>query len=253
MKEHQKAKSVGCKIKTCEQHGDYKAKAWEGFSGRTFYTGCPECESENKAKKERELKEMERKRYLCTLAMAGVSKRFINASFDGYQPESERAAKVLKAVMSYKDQFQKIKETGTSLIMCGRPGTGKTHLANAMVISLLNQGVSALYTTSFRVMARIKATYSKYDATETESGVIKDLTTKDLLIIDEVGVQFGSEAEKVLFYQIINGRYDNVLPTVLISNLTKQELERFIGERCFDRLKEGSGAVLSFDWESYRK
>jgi DNA replication protein DnaC len=246
-------KSVGCKTERCEKHGEYESKPWQGLSGRTLYTGCPGCESEREERIQQEKLEMEQKRYLYTLTSAGVSKRFLNSTFDGYKPVSDKAARILKAICSYHDQFQKIKDSGTSLIMCGRPGTGKTHLANAMAISLINQGVSALYTTSFRMMARIKATYSKYDAKETESGVIDDLTKRDLLIIDEVGVHFGSEAEKVLFYQIINGRYDNVLPTVLILNLTKQELEQFIGERCFDRRKEGSGAVLSFDWESYRK
>jgi DNA replication protein DnaC len=246
-------KSAGSKIEHCDKHGEYEAKPWTGVSGRTLYTMCPGCEFDRKEKIEREKIETEKRRYLYTLASAGISKRFISATFDGYKPVSDKSAKALRAVRSYHDQFQKIKESGTSLILCGRPGTGKTHLANAMAISMINQGVSVAYTTSFKVMARIKATYNKFDAKETETGVIEDLTTRDLLIIDEIGVQFGSEAEKVLFYQIINGRYDNVLPTVLISNLTAKELAAFIGERCYDRLKEGAGAVLSFDWESYRK
>jgi DNA replication protein DnaC len=246
-------KSVGCKIEACEKHGDYEAKPWQGFGGRTFYTGCPECDAELKAKQDREEQEAKERRYYARLSCAGISKRFLNCNFDGYKPVSEKAARVFQAVKSFHDQFQKIKETGTSLVMCGRPGTGKTHLANAMAISLFNQGNPVTYTTSFKMMARIKATYNKFDAKETETAAIEALTRVELLVIDEVGVQFGSEAEKVLFYQIINGRYDNVLPTVLISNLTARELEQFIGERCFDRLKEGAGAVLSFDWDSYRK
>lgn len=249
----QMKKSAGSKTEHCETHGEYKSKPWQGFSGRTLYTGCPGCEAEREERIQQERLEMEQKRHLYTLTSAGISKRFINSTFDGYKPVSDKSARVCKVIRSYHDQFRKIKEAGTSLVMCGRPGTGKTHLANAMAISLINQGQKVAYTTSFRMMARIKATYNKYDAKETESGVIEDLTTRDLLIIDEVGVQFGSEAEKVLFYQIINGRYDNVLPTILISNLTKDELTHFVGERCFDRLKEGAGAILTFEWESYRK
>ena len=252
MKEHQKVKSVGCKTEVCEKHGEYESKPFKGFS-RTLYTGCPKCEDEAKAKKIAEEEERKRLVYYYRLESSGISKRFLDCTFDGYTPVSTKAERVFKTIRSYHDKFQKIKESGTSLIMCGRPGTGKTHLANAMAISLINQGVSAKYTTSFRMMARIKATYNKHEAKETETGVIDDLTERDLLIIDEVGVQFGSEAEKVLFYQIINGRYDNLLPTILISNLTAKELEQFVGERCFDRLKEGSGAVLSFDWDSFRK
>lgn len=246
-------KLAGCKIKTCEQHGEYDCKPITEFNGRVFYSGCPECGKEMKAKQDAEEREQERQQYYAQIAAAGIQKRFVNCTFDGYKPVSEKAELIFRAVRSYHDQFQRIKESGTSLVMCGRPGTGKTHLANAMAISLINQGTPVIYATSFKMMARIKATYNKFDAKETESGVIEALTRVDLLVVDEVGVQFGSEAENVLFYQIINGRYDNVLPTILISNLTAMELEQFIGERCFDRLKEGSGAILSFDWDSYRK
>ena len=248
----QMTKSVGCKIEVCEKHGEYESKPFTGFK-RTLYTRCPECEAERKAEDEARKKADKERFYYARLYLAGIPKRFVDCTFDGYKPATQKAKKVADAVKSYHDQFKKIKEAGTSLIMCGRPGTGKTHLANAMLISLINKGLDVAYTTSFRMMARIKATYNKHDAKETETGVINDLTGKDLLVIDEVGVQFGSETEKILFYQIINGRYDNVLPTVLISNLTAKELELFVGERCYDRTKEGAGAVLSFDWDSYRK
>ena len=42
-------------------------------------------------------------------------------------------------------------------------------------------------------------------------------------------------------------------PTILISNLTEEELGKYIGDRIIDRMKEGQGAVIKFDWESYRK
>jgi len=98
----------------------------------------------------------------------------------------------------------------------------------------------------------IKETYSR-SSDKTEKQVLDKLRTVDLLILDEVGVQFGTETEKILFYQIINGRYENVLPTILISNLDEKRLSEYIGERCIDRLREGGGAVIAFGWESYRK
>lgn len=78
-------------------------------------------------------------------------------------------------------------------------------------------------------------------------------TDKDLLIIDEVGVQFGSESEKIILFEIINERYEQMKPTILISNLSEDELSRYVGERIIDRMREGKGAVINFDWESYRK
>ncbi|KAA6208087.1 ATP-binding protein, partial [Avibacterium paragallinarum] len=42
-------------------------------------------------------------------------------------------------------------------------------------------------------------------------------------------------------------------PTILISNLSEDELSRYVGERIIDRMREGKGAVINFDWESYRQ
>ena len=72
------------------------------------------------------------------------------------------------------------------------------------------------------------------------------------MIIDEVGVQFGSEAEKLIMFEIINTRYERMKPTILISNQTKEELAAFIGERVLDRMSDGGGCTLSFTWDSYR-
>ncbi|NHX33749.1 ATP-binding protein, partial [Escherichia coli] len=82
--------------------------------------------------------------------------------------------------------------------------------------------------------------------------VIRIYTNPDLLIIDEVGVQFGSEAEKLILFEIINTRYERMKPTILISNQTREELGAFIGERVIDRMSDGGGCTLAFTWDSYR-
>ena len=78
------------------------------------------------------------------------------------------------------------------------------------------------------------------------------LVYPDLLIIDEIGVQFGSEFEKNLIFDILNERYENRRPTLLLSNLTVPEVRAFLGERIYDRLKEDGGRCVSFDWQSHR-
>lgn len=250
--QHQKKKSLGSKTIDCEKHGSYRSDKYILFGNRVSWSSCPTCSKEYQIKiddEERKEKELYRER---KLTACGITKRFMDASFKTYKPINDKAKNNFETIKSYCSKFDDVSKKGSSLIVCGTPGTGKTHLACAMTILLNDANIHTNYTTVYKMMARIKETYNKY-STETEQYVLEKLTTCKLLIIDEIGVQFGSEAEKVLFYQVINGRYDNVLPTVLISNLTVKELVEFIGDRCFDRLKEGSGVVLSFDWDSYRK
>lgn len=75
----------------------------------------------------------------------------------------------------------------------------------------------------------------------------------DLLVIDEIGVQFGTETEKMILFDILNARYEQVKPSILISNLAIEELKTYIGERVLDRMWEGGGSILAFTWDSYRK
>ncbi|WMR96878.1 ATP-binding protein [Mergibacter septicus] len=115
-----------------------------------------------------------------------------------------------------------------------------------------NHQAKVFISTALQIARDIKNSWSK-DSQISEEKVIKFYTDKDLLIIDEIGVQFGSEAEKIILFEIINTCYEQMKPTILISNLSEQELGDYIGERVLDRMMEGQGAIIAFDWESYRK
>ncbi|HBD0204319.1 TPA: ATP-binding protein, partial [Escherichia coli] len=84
------------------------------------------------------------------------------------------------------------------------------------------------------------------DSEKTADEVIERYASMDLLIIDEVGVQFGSAAEMAILQEIINARYESILPTILISNLSPEELWAFISPRIADRITDGGRNWLSF-------
>ena len=240
--------------KVCPDHGEYQPETYEVKYGsviRIRETWCPICDDLHKKEQQEEKQKEDAERLEKRLEYAGITKRFKNCSFENFKITQSNKFN-LDTISRYLNKFDSIKENGTSLIFCGKPGTGKTHLACALVSELTKNDNYVLYTTIYKMIGSIKATYNKFED-ETEGNLIKKYTTHDLLIVDEIGVQLGSETEKVLFYQIINGRYENMLPTILISNLNEAGVKDSIGDRCFDRLREGNGAVLSFNWESYRK
>jgi len=241
----------------CEKHGDFMAEATTYGSGRKFGPRCPTCVEERVAEEARiEAQEAEsrRRRSLDALLEAsGIPKRFLSCTLDGYQPgNSLNAAFALKVSQKYTDGFQDRLKTGGSLVFCGLPGTGKTHLACAIGNKLLKDAISVKYATVFTALSNVKSTFSK-NSEKTEREAMAEYQRPQLLILDEVGVQFGSDTEKIILYQIINGRYENMLPTIMISNLPEKELAAYIGDRCIDRMRDGGGAVISFDWGSHRK
>lgn len=239
--------------KPCEKHGLYESL----FVRNEYWTGCPSCSTEERERQAKEAealrqKEFRERRAAQLLGRAAIPQRFSDRRLSNYAPQCEQAKKALAVAQAYADSFELILETGSSLIFCGGVGTGKTHLAVGIAHEVLAKDKAAVFTSVMGAVRAVKETYSR-DSQKSEGEVIKGFIWPDLLVLDEVGVQFGSDTEKLILFEIINGRYEAMKPTILISNLAKDALASFIGERAFDRLREGGGKLVAFDWPSYRK
>ena len=115
----------------------------------------------------------------------------------------------------------------------------------------MQQQQSALFVTVQRLIRRVKDSWHTKE--ETESEVIDAYASPDLLILDEVGVQFGSEFEKQVLFDVLNERYEKLKPSILLSNIPSEQLSDYLGERVTDRLRENKGRMIGFNWDSYRK
>jgi DNA replication protein DnaC len=241
--------------KHCSTHGDYDALE-QYLIGQWRGGHCPKCSEERQAEQEeRKRTEVLRKaedELRTRFGNALIPLRFHDRTLDSYKAENIGQQRALKVARRYADNFGDRHAQGGGLVFCGKPGTGKSHLAAAIANHVIPLGATALWLTVMQAVRSVKETWSR-DAEQSESQAIETMLRPDLLILDEVGVQFGSEAERIILFEIINGRYQAVLPTILISNLPESELGAYLGERVLDRMKEGGGAVVAFDWESYRR
>lgn len=243
----------------CDKHGTFQQRIRKSTGGIRIPsrpTECPGCLQDKVSRlKDDQRRDDERRKQSqinrlidCLL----LPDRFKNSTLENYQPVNEDAARCLKLCKAYAAKWPDRLKQGGGLVMCGKPGTGKNHLALAIAKHVIYEHQdSAMFTTALRVARKFKSTWGKNSDT-TEYEVIEAYTDPDLLIIDEVGVQFGSEAEKLILFEIINTRYEQMKPTILISNLPKDELADFIGERVIDRMSDGGGCTLAFTWDSYR-
>lgn len=236
---------------TCETHGDYISFC----HFRNTWFGCPHCrEIKNAAMRQREerMEQQQRElRYKINIGIAGIPDRFRDRTFETYLPSSEKQERVLAYCRGYADGFGEIYKTGRSIMLLGSPGTGKTHLSIGIALEIISHGRTAIFTTASRLLRSIKDTYSKHSAI-TESQAIAVFTDCDLLIVDEVGVQRGSDYEKDMLFDVINERYENTKPTIILSNLTIAGVREYLGDRVYDRLRENGGKAFVFDWESHR-
>jgi len=242
--------------RACEDHGEYTSTNYIG----SIWSNCPECsaitkaENEAKEKAEADAKEKERqaRNWRIRIGSAAIPERFQDRTLDTYIASNPGQEKALAFSKDYAAQFDEIRKVGRCAIFVGKPGTGKTHLAVGIALHIMKQNRSVLFTTVQRAIRSVKDTWAK-GSEVSESQAIQTLAYADLLILDEVGVQFGSDFEKQILFDVLNERYEKRKPCILLSNIAPSELSGYLGERVADRLREDGGKLIAFDWESHRR
>lgn len=239
------------KESACEKHGEFKSIITV-INKREYATGCPTCvEMEAKEAEKKRRAEEVAERISRMIGRSGLPKRFLDRTFDNYREETPGQIEAKSKSKSYADSFEEKLSTGGGLIFVGAPGTGKTHLAAAIANQVMRSLRTVIFTTALKAIRDVKNTYSR-DSQKTEQDVIESYALPDLLILDEIGVQRGTDTEQMILFEIINERYENFRPTILMSNLTLSEIKAYLGERNIDRMREGGGDLVAFDWDSYR-
>ena len=237
----------------CRDHGPYTLYTLQldvaGRNRLVKQSGCPDCLRQ-------QLQEIEEtlhaNRVSELLDAAHIARRFEHCELDNYEAVNADAAVNRQACEAYVSNWPKHLAAGTSMVMVGSCGTGKNHLAVGLAKKIIRDHLATvLITDVMRITRMVKSTW-RNDAARTEADVLDHYASLDLLIIDEVGVQFGSPSELAILQEVINSRYESMLPTILISNLTLKQLKDSVSERIVDRVTEGGNNQLVFNWESYR-
>lgn len=172
---------------------------------------------------------------------SGVPRRYWHVDFDTYISRNEKDSKNLETIK----KFTSLDNNDKVLILLGAKGLGKTHLGSAIIRNCGGKFIS------------IEELIFKYESAQdfhakTNREELMDLySNTKMLVIDEIGRSMQQEKENALLNYILRRRYENMLPTVLISNLSKSDLLKKLGEAVLDRLKETCISV-EFEGESYR-
>lgn len=238
----------------CERHGQFEQREIRILGRHITWTQCPKCvaEEDERAAAQAKREEAERRQAMAEarLHSAGVPTRFITKTLASYVADTPDKTKVRDAMARFSATFADQLARGTSVVLSGNPGTGKSHLAIGVLQEVMARGWTGMYLSVMDMVRMVRDTWRR-DSPRSETEVLDILAGLDLLVLDEVGVQYGTDGEQVILFSVLDRRYRDARPTILLTNLASDDFAGFVGPRIADRLREG-GAWLRLDWESHR-
>ncbi|CAN5133614.1 ATP-binding protein [soil metagenome] len=206
-----------------------------GRTGEWYYHPCtPECEQKNER---REWELMRRDARVETLMeKSGLSRRFRGYTFANFRPmASNGAGRALIRVEEYLANWEENREEGRGLYLCGGVGTGKTHLAVAILNELVRKKrVPSLFVTVPELLDNIRQTYNKPGRNLDEW--MDAVQNAEFLVLDDLGSERPTEWVRERIFVIVNHRYREALPTVFTSNIGPEELPAQLSARTASRI-----------------
>ena len=123
-----------------------------------------------------------------------------------------------------------------SIILHGQPGRGKTYTTLAMIRQLLEK--ENPYNLRF-IKAKVidDTTMQLIQDNKSPDSFLRVLRETKYLFIDDFGIDKATQRVVADLYYIIDYRWENCLSTVISTNLLKEEIASFYGERIDSRLK----------------
>ncbi|MES3674416.1 ATP-binding protein [Halomonas elongata] len=240
----------------CQVHGDFTATLMP--NGK--WSDCPGCVN-NDIERQRRAEHQERSTQSRNAQLeklregSMIPKRFQGRTLSGFLTEGhDRKTFALAACQKYVERFEDRLAQGGGMVLTGSVGTGKSHLAYGIGNALLDQGYRVMGIDVYELVDLIKErAFDRKDGTSEREAIKAFVAPLDLLILDEVGAQLGTDWERLMLFKIVNERYKAQLPTIIVSNIDASGLADYLGERIVDRMREGGGMTLVLDWPSYRE
>jgi DNA replication protein DnaC len=187
---------------------------------------CRQAAIEAEKNRERQ-EERERRRMIC---FAGTDMK--GWCFDN---DDQSRPKLSAAMKRYADNFPEYRRTGKGLLLHGTVGTGKTFCAACIANRIIDNGFSALMTNFPRLINTLQGMY------DGKQEYIDSLNKYSLLILDDLGVERGTEYMQEMVFNIIDARYRSGLPFIVTTNLTPAQLmepQDVAYKRIYDRILE---------------
>lgn len=185
-----------------------------------------------------------------------IPKRYADKTLDNFEEERHPGhVRALAIARRFVANFKKVRnDPQNGICLVGPPGTGKSHLAYAILNELLAKHlVVGAAGTVPEILDALRPTVGDKGQTLPAENRLEFLKTADIVVLDDLGVERQTEWALERLFVLLNARYNNQLPTIITSNLRLEEVDASLEwERIVSRIKEMCVTVV-IDGQDYRR